>query len=102
MAKPDLVQCNACGAIFPPVQRDGMTYYHACPSHRVVDDGPVDLLDPLKGRKSRRDPILLPRDENIRVNPDTGKAEPIAVGQGVTKVVDPIVIEEFFTRKDQP
>jgi len=68
-----LRKCLGCGGVYPPVQRDGYSYYHVCP--------------PLRGPKGEdAGPRPGHRDENL-VHDSAGKLVGIvAEGAGVEAV----------------
>lgn len=86
MGTSGFVQCVSCGGVYRPVQDDGTSYFHACPTSRLVKPA---VVDPVTGKVTT--PAVFaatvnPRNENIRVDPDTGKVTTIAAG------VDPVPV----------
>lgn len=97
MESPTFVQCNACGGIFRPVQADGCAYYHVCPDTRVTGSRPAPTLEAPTATTPIVEPIASRRNENIRVDPETGDVSIISAGAGVTPVTDPTTLAALTT-----
>ncbi len=95
MADVVLLQCNACKAIYRPVQADGLEYYHVCPRKIVGSWEP----DPLPDEPDRKRAIYIdtpnPRDERVYVD-DNGDVQMRAAGAGVTPITDPAIIAAYL------
>lgn len=86
------VTCNSCGGTYPPVQADGLRYYHQCPPVQ----NPAHQPDPRKPLFDPRETIERAgaRNENVRAEPTRRDGEPAAAtfavpiseGLGVTPV----------------
>jgi hypothetical protein len=72
-------QCSACLGVYPTTQADGLAYFHAC---APVLDKPTRIYNERPNK----------RDENIKTDPATQKAVPIAVGAGVVDAAAPAPI----------
>src|SRR4051812_30964027 len=63
MARPDVatLKCNTCGGEYPPVQADGMEYYHVCPPIDCVkvqrDDGSIVIVPRVTRTVEDKDPV---------------------------------------------
>lgn len=91
------LQCVTCGGVYDPVAADGLPYFHACPPLRKLRvanvDGTFSTVDPgqegvRKVHGERFEPRADARNDNVRLDPVTGKGAPIAAGQGVTPIAD--------------
>lgn len=91
------IKCNTCAGIYDAVTPEGLAYFHACPPLRQLRvqelDGTYSTVDPgTQGVRrvvgERFTPRPNRRDENVRLNPTTGKSEPIATGAGVAPATD--------------
>jgi hypothetical protein len=88
-APTSYLKCNTCGGVYPSVQGDGTLYFHACPTDKVTTPAVVDAGTGKVTTPEVRTPFANPRDENIVVNPDTGKATMKSAGAGVTPTIAP-------------
>ena len=93
-------KCNACGAVYPPVQADGGSYFHRCPpvptffddTKTPIDRATADGIVKLGGKVYRVDvdPLNL-RDENVVPNPANPKAPGVkAAGAGAVDFMPPV------------
>jgi hypothetical protein len=102
VADATIVQCNACGGIYRPLQADGTRYFHTCPTRRVVDVVPAPTKDNLDATQPVFAPIANRRDENVAGVDDDGKAVMKSEGLGVTPVTDPAVVATLTGAEDAP
>jgi hypothetical protein len=58
--------CLSCGATYDTIQRDGSTYYHACPPDKVTTPAVFDKTTGALVSAEVRTPIVNPRNENVR------------------------------------
>ena len=91
------LQCVTCGGVYSPVCADGLAYFHTCPPLRRLRvqnlDGTFATVDPgTEGTRRVHGERFVPRpdarNENVVLDPTTGKGAPIAVGKGVTPIAD--------------
>lgn len=66
-------RCNACDGEFDDVSADGVRYFHACPSERVL---------PIVGKQ----PIANKVDQNLAPGAKGGEGTVKSAGAGVTKL----------------
>jgi hypothetical protein len=89
MSNPTYVQCVSCGGVYQPTQADGTTYFHACPDTKLVTPAVIDKATGDVTKPAVYQALANRRNENIRVDPDTGKATIIAAGGGVVPAPAP-------------
>lgn len=96
MSAMQVVQCQSCGGLYTPRQKDGTEYFHACPSRRVTGSTAAPTPDDPKATKPVFTVIDQPRNENIKALDATGKPVIVADGKGSLVVADPAVIAAFL------
>jgi hypothetical protein len=72
--------CNTCGGVYPTTQADGLVYFHACAPA-------FDKATRLYSERPNK------RDENVKTDPVTQKAVPIAAGAGAVDAAAPPAIQ---------
>lgn len=95
MSAQPLMQCQSCGGLFTPQQKDGSEYFHTCPSRRVSVGATYDKVTGEKLTPTQYVAIDQPRNENIKAVDALGKPVIVNAGKGALLVVDQAVIVAF-------
>jgi hypothetical protein len=88
MATTEVRQCKACGGIYRPVLDDGMQYFHACPTQKLVSGAVVDQQSGKVVTAAVFTPLANRRDENVVVDASGKATVKLGDPNGFTAVTD--------------